>query len=806
MRRTALRRVRSVLIVLLVLLAIGLAGLWLALRGSLPTLEGDRGLPGLSAAVTVDRDDDGLVGVMAANRDDLARALGFVHAQERYFEMDLSRRSAAGELAALFGAAALPLDRGHRRHRFRTRVGRWWPNLPAEDRATLTGYAQGVNAGLADLEVRPWPYLLLRQRPAAWEPQDSLLVVLSMFFSLQDQDNRRERQLDVAQRHLPPAVFAFVARHGSTWDAPLTGDALPDPVLPTADELDLRTLPAVPAGDQDLASRPSPELPGSNNFAVAGHLTGHGRALVANDMHLGLRAPNIWFRARLRYGAGSDAVDVEGLTLPGVPGVVVGSNGRIAWSFTNSYGDWLDLVRIEVDPARPDHYRSAAGWHRFETFDERLEVAGAQAQTLSVRETRWGPVIGEDDAGRPLALAWTAHREGAVDLGLGGLERAADVDAALAVATAAGLPAQNLIVGDAGGRIAWTIAGRIPRRHPGHDGLLPVDGSSLAGDVWDGWLPPTEHPRVVDPPSGRLWTANARVASGADLALIGLGAYDNGARAGQIRDGLAARERFEESDLLAIQLDDRALFLERWWRLLREVLDDAGEAVGDDARLDELAAATEVWDGCACTDSAAYRLVRGFRAYVHETVMRGLAAPLLVDDADFTWPRLGQNEGVVWQLLERRPAHLLPPPHATWADLLRAQALRVVDALKDQPGGLAARTWGEANAVRVRHPIAGSLPAFAAGWLDMPVQDLPGDSHMPRVQGVRFGASQRSVIAPGLESQALMHMPAGQSGHPLSPYYGAGHRDWADGAASPLRPGSDRWRLKLTPTTGGEAD
>jgi penicillin amidase len=801
MRRTTLRRIRSVLTALLALLVLGLIGLWLALRGSLPRLDGVRELPGLAAAVGVERDLGGLVSVVAANHADLARALGYVHAQERYFEMDLSRRSAAGELAALFGPAALAIDRGHRRHRFRARVGRWWPALPADDRATLTAYAEGVNAGLADLSVRPWPYLLLRQRPAAWAPEDSLLVVMSMFFSLQDQDNRRERQLDVAQRRLPPEVFAFVARHGTDWDAPLTGAALPDPPVPTADQLDLRSLPAVPVGDQDLASRPSPELPGSNNFAVAGRLTSHGRALVANDMHLGLRVPNIWFRARLRYEGGDGAVDVGGLTLPGVPGVVVGSNGRIAWAFTNSYGDWLDLVRLEVDPARPDRYRSASGWERFETFQERLDVAGGEPQQLSVRETRWGPVIGEDDAGRPLALAWTAHRAGAVDLGLGGLEQAQDIDDALAVATAAGLPAQNLIVGDAGGRIAWTIAGRIPRRHPGHDGLLPVEGSQLDGDVWQGWLPPDAHPRVVDPPSGRLWTANARVASGDDLALIGLGAYDNGARAGQIRDGLAARERFAEADLLAIQLDDRALFLERWWRLLREVLDDAGE---DGERLAALASATQVWDGCACVDSAAYRLVRAFRAYVHEAVMRGLAAPLLVDDPQFTWPRLGQNEGVVWQLLEQRPAHLLPPPHASWPALLRAQAVRVADALADQPGGLAARTWGEANAVRVRHPIAGSLPAFVGDWLDMPVQALPGDSHMPRVQGVRFGASQRSVIAPGLEPQALMHMPGGQSGHPLSPYYGAGHQDWADGVASPLRPGPGRWRLQLEPPTAGD--
>lgn len=796
--QTMVRWTIRLLAVLLILLLIGATMLWLAFRASLPLLDGEIALPGLSAAVTIERDDLGIASIGADDRIDLARALGYLHAQERYFEMDLARRAAAGELSALLGAAVLDIDRKRRVHRFRARVLDWLPNLPDDERVQLTAYAEGVNAGLAALRARPWPYLLLRTQPEPWQPEDSLLIPLAMFFDLQDEENLRERRLDTAHRHLHPAAYAFIARPGTSWDAPVQGEPLPEPALPSVQELNLRDYPSVQPepGDNGLR-RPQPELPGSNNFAVAGALTEHGRALVANDMHLGLRVPNIWYRARLRYGRGDDAVAIDGFTLPGVPVIVVGSNGHIAWAFTNAYGDWLDLVRLQLDSDDGQRYRYGSSWQPFERIEERIAVAGRRDdEVLEVRETVWGPVISSDDDDAPLALVWTAHREGAVNSRLLELEHARDIDQALSIAASAGIPAQNFVVGDAGGRIGWTIAGRIPQRRPEHDPTRPVDGADLEGDLWLGWLDPGAYPRIADPESGRLWTANARVVGGEALDLIGDGGYDNGARARQIRDRLFAREQFDEAALLAIQLDDRAIFMEPWWHLLRDVLARAGE----DESLTALAEATANWDGCACTDSSSYRLTRAFRSAVHEALMRGLAAPLLAHDEDYQWPRLGQSEGVVWQLLRERPAHLLPLPYQHWDELLAAQAQRVVSSLAGRSDGLDRRSWGEANTVRVRHPITRALPGFIARYIDMPAQALPGDSHMPRVQGVQFGASQRSVVAPGLESQAIAHMPGGQSGHPMSPYFGAGHANWAEGRPTPLQPGSPRWRLRLLPT------
>lgn len=786
-----LRRLIGVLLVV-ALFAAGLG--WYALRRSLPQLDGEAAVAGLAAAATIERDALGMATVSAASRADAYRALGYVHAQERYFAMDLMRRVAAGELSALFGPAALEADRRVRMHRFRHRAGGVLAALDATQRALLDDYVAGVNAGLAALAARPFEYYVLRQAPAPWTAADSILVVHAMFLDLNGGGaNARELALGRMHDALPPSAYAFLTPAGSSWDAPLQGGAFEPPPIPPATDIDLRSLPAerfgkavAHAGDLGI---------GSNNFAVSGALTANGAALVANDMHLSLRVPNIWFRARLRFPLDEGAVDIAGVSLPGVPGIVAGSNGRVAWAFTNSYGDWLDWVEVQWLDAGRTRYRTADGEARATVARETIEVAGASADVLEVTETIWGPVIAADDEDTGLALAWTAHRDGAVDLDLGRMEAARSVEEVLAIAADAGVPPQNLLVGDRSGRIAWTVIGAMPRRG-NHDPQRPADWT-LPGSGWAGWLEPQERPRVVDPADARLWSANARVAGGADLALVGNGGYALGARAQQIRDGLRARERFAPADLLAVQLDDRSLFLERWWRLLRDTL-----GAEPPPALRELATLTEAWDARASADARAYRLVRAFRLYVHERVLDGLAAPMRGADSDFRLPAIEQGEGLVWSLLQARPRHLLPPRYADWDELLREAATRVVEDLGSRPGGLAARTWGEKNASAIRHPLSRALPAVFAALLDMPSNPLPGDSAMPRVQAPGFGASERFVVAPGHEDEGIFHMPGGQSGHPLSPFYGAGHDDWEQGRATPFLPGAALHRLTLSPAQG----
>ncbi|MBW8367855.1 MAG: penicillin acylase family protein [Arenimonas sp.] len=584
--RKALRVTGWLLMSVLVLVLVALmVALWFV-RGSLPQLDGDRALPGLSAQVQVQRDALGVATVDAANEADAARALGFVHAQERYFEMDLLRRSAAGELSALFGPIAIERDKVVRVHRLRARADDSLATVAGNRLPVLEAYRDGVNAGLAALQRKPWPYLLLQAEPEPWTVTDTALVGYAMFFDLQDETNSRELALWRIRDAVPPALYALVAMDGSEWDAPLVGPARGNVALPGPETLDLRTLPVPEAnGDYDVSE---PAAPGSNNFAVSGQRTADGRAIVADDMHLGLRAPNIWFRARLRYAdarAPAGKVDVSGFTLPGIPAVIVGSNGHVAWGFTNSYGDWLDFYRVDwADQART-RYRVADGQQALQVTSEWIRVKGGAPVELKVRETRWGPITAELDAGTSLALRWTAQLPGSLNFGLADLAFAGNLDEGLAAADLAGIPAQNLVIGDGTGRIGWRLTAQLPERAGQCDASAPLAVAS--GCRWNGWLPAIENPGLVDPADGILWTANNRTLDGEALRLVGDAGYANGARARQIRDALLAKDKLTESDLLAIQLDDRALFLSRWHQAL---MDEAARS-GTSAELKALAEA-----------------------------------------------------------------------------------------------------------------------------------------------------------------------------------------------------------------------
>ncbi|MBB3843115.1 penicillin acylase family protein [Xanthomonas arboricola] len=786
------------LLAIVVLVMAALLAVYLLMRGSLPQLDGNSALQGLAAPVSVQRDQRGVVTIDAASQVDAMRALGYVHAQERYFEMDLMRRAPAGELSELFGAAALDLDKRNRVHRLRARVHASLDVAAGSQRAALQAYTEGVNAGLAALRVRPWPYLLLRQTPRAWTLDDSILTGMAMYADLQDNDNQTELAAARIRAVVPAALAALLDHQGSSWDAPLFGPAQGDAVLPDAAALDLRRLPHPAA-----TTGAEPQTPGSNNFAVDGSLTSDGRAIVADDMHLGLRAPNIWFRARLRYpdtSAPDGKVDVTGFTLPGLPAVVVGSNGHVAWAFTNSYIDTADFARIA--PATPGHPQALT------THVEIIRVAGAAPVRFAVRESAWGPVLHDNADGSLLALRWAAQLPGAIRLDFAQMSTAADVQAAFAVADRSGIPAQNLLLADRSGRIAWRLIGARPVRNAGcgPSGIAELASSAQGADAASptatsrgGCLPwPVRSdaaPALIDPPSHRLWTANSRVVDAQQLATLGNAGYDLGARAQQIRDDLFARQRFNELDLLAIQLDDRAVLLTRWWQLLRSVVEHS-----KDPALQQIEAATRQWDGHASTRSTSYRIVRGFRGMTIDAVEAGLLAPAKAAlGKDFLPPRRAQLEGIVWPLLQQRPAHLLPPAYANWDQLLAAAARNAQTDLAAQDGALSERTWGERNTATICHPIARALPALAKRWLCMPPDQLPGDRDMPRVQGPAFGASERMVVSPGHEQDGIVHMPGGQSGHPLSPFWGAGHDDWVHGRPTPFLPTATRYTLQLQP-------
>ena len=806
--RPSLRIARNLFLGIALLAALIVMAAYFTLRASLPRLDGEQKLSSLSLPVTVARDALGTVSITASQAPDAMRALGFAHAQERFFEMDLTRRSAAGELSALFGAATLAMDKDKRRHRLRARMSAQWQSLPHTERASLTAYADGVNAGLNALAARPWQYLVLRAAPEPWREVDSLLVVGEMYFMLQAR-GFEDRFSDIRLRQrVGDRLFDWLKPSGGAWDAALDGSVIVPPAMPGPDEIDTRKAPASAARAsaseaESLATAEGNDWAvGSNNWAVGGALTRHGGAMLADDMHLGLGVPNIWFRTQMKIGDGPAAQRIAGVTLPGLPAIVVGSNGHVAWGFTNGYGQWFDWVAL---PKTATGDPPAIARQR-----ETIAVKGGESVDIEILESAWGPIL-QSDANHHYALSWALFRDGSVNLHAGEMMFAQNVDEAVAVARESGMPHQNVLIADRQGNLAWTIMGRIPDsatapRQSTRGRLTPVAALS------SGWLAAERYPLVKNPADARLWTANNRQlgpAAGQGGDVIGDGGFDLGARAMQIRDRLRAQPKFDEKDLLAIQLDDESRFLKRWADLAIATANATASARGNEKSA-AIAVELKGWNGRADVDQTGHRIARAFRQQVMDQLWKAwLAAAVTASsvampqttppnkpDGAFSFD--GKFEYPVWQALSARPLHLLPNPHRDWDEFLAAQLAAVFDDLVKQDGSLQAATWGKRNIARIKHPFSRAMP-FLSSILDMPASPLAGDNNMPRVAAPGFGASQRLVVSPGREEQGLFTMPSGQSGHPLSPFYGAGHDDWLQGKPTPLLAGETRHTLQLTP-------
>ncbi len=794
----ASNRIKIVLVAVFFCVVAGSAWLYGQLQGSLPQLAGQQVLPGLSAPVMVERDGLGIPTIHADNRLDVAQALGFLHGQERFFQMDLLRRHAAGELAELGGASIVAMDKAVRVHQFRRRAQQLFAQLPVFDQDLVKRYTAGVNAGLQALAVVPFEYLLLQQTPVPWQPEDTLLTIDAMYQMLQGDQGRRELIYGALHDTLPLPLYQFLTPLGTSWDAPLLGEPLASPPIPDATVVDIRQRPSFQRFGWDEAFEAHIER-GSNSWAVAGTHSRHGGALVANDMHLLLSVPNIWYRAAWVYPLPSDPRQyrrIVGITLPGVPNVVIGSTGDLAWGFTNSQGDWSDLITLEIS-ADGRQYRTVEGWQPFHIEIETIQVRAAAPQALEVRLTPWGPVIERDHLGRAVVQRWVAHDPQSINFTMTHLETVKTVEEAVAIAHLSSIPTQNVVFADAQGHIAWTLMGPVPNRF-GHDGRLPRSWQDWAeGRIgWDGFLESEAIPVLINPPSGRLWTANARVVDGEWLERIGDNGYALGARAQQIRDALQSLDKASEGDFLALQLDSRALFLNRWQALLLSVL--TPEALKADPRRQALHEVVQTWNGKASVDSVGFRMVRAFRALVAQRAFAPLIAPCQQADArcDYTWVR--QREGPLWALVSQRPLHLLDRGYASWDDFLLAAADTLIEHFTRDGKTFADHPWGAYNQVRIHHPLSRVLP-WLSPWLDMPTQGLPGDTYMPRVQGHQDGASQRMVVSPGHEDRGIFHMPTGQSGHPLSRHYRDSHSAWVAGEPSPFLPGVTEHRLQLIP-------
>lgn len=788
---------KRILLGLLGLAALALFLVWAYLRASLAQLDGSVTAAGLHAEVTVVRDAQGVPTISGSNRDDVAYAAGYVHGQERFFQMDLLRRSGAGELAELFGARALPSDRSNRFHRFRARADAAVAAMGPAERRLLERYVAGVNDGLGALVAHPFEYKLIGLPPRRWTMADSLLVVWAMFFDLQGNLEPRELARGWFKEHSDPAQLAFLLPEASEWDAPLDAAGPGVTAVPVPPQAPAWWGRRYASDAPKVAAADFMEGIGSNDWVVSGKRSADGGAIVSDDMHLSIRLPNIWYRQVLQF---PDAKGVKrrvvGVSLPGAGSlIVVGSNGQVAWGFTNSYGDFLDLVALDSDAEHPGQLGTPSGWETPETVTETILVKGREAVQFPVRSVSLGPV--REAGGRSYAVHWTAHAPGAVSFKSIDAETVANVDEALAAAAKFGIPGQNFVAGDARGNIGWTIAGHMPRRaRPGLAATFPLDAAS-ADAGWDTLLAPQDHPKIVNPASGQLVTANNRQLMGQGAQLIGDGGFDIGARARQARDGVAALgNKTSVKDVYGVMMDDRALFMAPWRERAIKALDPAALA-GQPLRAEFLRLLKDSWTGRASVDSQGYLLTRNFMWALHEMLYGGANSELSrlnqksnAASASSRWP------AVVARLIDGQEKGWLPPDYQTWQQVQLVAIDQVITNAIREYGSLSAATWGRRNTVVIEHPIAAAAPALRA-FLSAPADMMAGDSHMPRVSSKGQGQSERMTVTPGKEELGIFNMPGGQSGHPMSPFFLSGHADWVAGKPTPLLPGAPRHTLQF---------
>ncbi|MFM1868828.1 MAG: penicillin acylase [Planctomycetota bacterium] len=760
-------------------------------------------LPSLAREVTIDLDRVEIPTIHATSIEDLVRAQGWIHARERFLQMDLARREAAGELWQLVPQAkardlmTLPMQlRSAARHAL--------ANLPADQRALLEQYAEGVNAFLAT--TTPFEYSMLKLKPTPWKAEDSLLIQLGMarYLDSSPEFDRAKTPLLTAF----PDIATFLASSSGVLDRSIDGSPLPPPPpIPDAATIDFRLLratsqaPSTEATSETPTPHGSETHPGSNAFAVAGSRTKDGRAIVANDMHLMLTAPGIWYRVRLEW----PQHELEGLSLPGVPLVIQGSNGLVAWAFTNLTADLSDLIVVERDPADPTRYLTSEGSKPFSTRSVRVG-AGSAAEDVVLQSTDYGPIIETRSDGTLIALRWAPILNG-LDCGLFALAGAQNLEEALAIARRWNGPPQNFLVADNGGRIGWTIAGALPDRAAQTARVV----SWRDAPAWRGILDPDSKPTIVDPIDGILASANQlSLAPTGELQSLTGSTEAHGDRAYRIAELLRARRDWTESELHSVQLDVRSPRLLRWRDAMLALLatNTATEARGlpplEDANSNLAIECLRAWDGNVTTDATAPVLLDAIRADVRRAFAEALASDAKRRGVSMDWWQLAGalDDESMLRIFESRPEHLLPKGES-WTMFARslvtaAATASLLPAEGDTPARF--RTRGDVNRAAIRHPAADALGA-AARLAEMPRTQLPGHPTTVRVQTPSFGASQRSVVSPGHEENAILVTPGGQSGLPTSPHFRSLHKSWQDGSSYPLRPTETTARVVLAPST-----
>ena len=783
---------------LLLITAIVAAAAWYAQR-ALPQTDGSLTLSGAAAELRIERDEHGIPTVRAGSPHDAFFGLGVAHAQDRLWQMETHRRIGAGRLAEVFGASALETDRFLRALGVRRTAAAQWQLLDVESRAALQAYADGVNAVLRQaLRARPPEFVILGIEPEPWHPVDSLAWAIMMAWDLGANWNTELLRLRLALQ-MP------VARINELLPA-YPGEALPR----TADYAALFRGLKLDAGAVQTAWQRLPEIAppsgvegvGSNNWVVAGSHTTTGAPLLANDPHLKLSSPALWYFARLE----APGLKVAGATLPGLPGVVMGQNEQIAWGATNTAPDVQDLYVEQIKPDDPSMYRTPEGWAAFETSAEVIKVKGQPGVPFTHRRTRHGPVI--SDAGttadvlgprdRPayvLALRWTALDADAALLSASlAMQRAGSVQSFFDATRGWSAPMQNLVVADRAGRIGVVSPGRVPVRQPGNDlhGLVPAPGWEARYD-WAGWVPADETPRETDPVRGWIATANQRVTA-PDYPHYITSEWALPYRQQRIEQLLRARLQHSIDDLAAMQADERSL-------AAQVLLPWLHQAESTHPLVPAARAQLQGFDGTMAADRAAPLIFWAWQ--------RQLARGIFQDD---TGAELWEKS-LATRTFQDALENVLVRDDTTWCDdrgtpatetcAMQSDAAltRALDELQARFGAEVAQwQWGRAHQARSEHRPFSRVKALAP-WFEQRVA-VGGDTHTVNAARVglrpdattgelylhEHGASLRAVYDLGDPAQSRFMHSTGQSGIAFSPLFRRFVQPWAEVQYVPVWP------------------
>jgi penicillin G amidase len=844
-QKNPLLRIVSGLVLVALLAVIGAAAwAYRIAHSAVPQLDGSIAVPGISSKVTVIRDKHGVPTIEATTLDDLFFAQGYVTAQDRLWQMDIMRRAAAGELSEIIGDATVKLDREQRILGLRQAAEASEKQISPRDRAYFDSYTKGVNAFIESHRDRlSLEFRLLKYTPQPWTVTDCLLVGARMVQDLNHSSNPPALTREKILAKLGPELTADLYVNSSWRDRPPTAVQRMDeqPAASDADDDDDDDEEVEPEGGNgrltsalpdtsvhkavkrghtlnDLTARLNVEpfatpvkssfsaaseaasdpktssaldesdlfRPGSNNWVVSGQHTVSGKPLLSNDMHLDHQMPNLWFEAHLRTNDGK--FDVAGVTLPGVPFVIVGHNQRIGWGFTN-VGPTVEDDFIEEFNAQ-GQYKTPAGWVDPQHRKETIHVKGKPDVIFDVMTTRHGPVITELLPGetRKIALRWTLQDgEGLVFFDVNSAQNWDEFRKAFSNFVA---PGQNVMYADVDGHIGYQATGRVPIRTAG-DGSLPVNGSDDAHE-WKGWIPFDEMPRVYDPPSGILATANGRIAPDGYKYSIST-EWDAPWRTDRIYRVLESGKKFAPADMLSLEMDVSSTYDRFCADKFVYAVDHAAGASDQAKRAAEI---LRDWDGRMSADSAAPTIETKARQELLRLLLEpklgvaGSGASSGGASNNLNWKSYRWFMSSVWleNVLTKQPARWLPPGYSDYGSLLTAAVENTVkqtgvpgdrsnassnvrsNVHSEAPSDLGQWTWGKNYPVVIDHPVLRQLPLIGR-FTGPGLHPLGGSNFTVKAVGRGFGPSERLTWNFANFDESTLNLVTGESGIFLSPYY-----------------------------------